>query len=261
MSVNPLLNYQPTRRCHGAPSPLRKGWYAVAQRTVYFGHQSVGAGILAGLRRLNEEFELALRVVQTQDPASVGVPAFVHFLAGDNRNYFSKNACLLRLLESRTRAKRPIVLLKYCYVDLRSRADSSTMFNAYRDTVESIQFDHPDVTVLHSTIPLRTFDSGLSARAARLFGRRTEWEAAVARHHYNELIRAEFGGREPLFDLARVEARRPDGSISSFMSSGKRIETAAPENTYDGGHLSSECELAAAEALLDTLAVVIEDQS
>jgi hypothetical protein len=36
------------------------------------------------------------------------------------------------------------------------------------------------------------------------------------------------------------------------------IETLAPRNTYDGGHLNVRCQKAAAEALLDVLSDAIE---
>ncbi len=258
MSASPLRELQPEPRGNGAGSPISSRWSVIAGRTVYFGHQSVGSGVVAGVEVLRQEHSLPLRVVQTREPATVTGPAFVHFLAGQNRDYASKNAALLRLLESRTRAQRPVVLLKYCYVDINSPADPATMFEAYRDTVETIQFEHPDVTVVHATIPLTTVESALKAGARQFFGRPTRREAAVVRHRYNELVRAEFTGTEPIFDLAKVESTQADGMVAGFTANGAMIETLAPHNTYDGGHLNARCQLAAAEALLDVLSDVIE---
>jgi hypothetical protein len=196
--------------------------------------------------------------VQTGDPATVTGPAFVHFFPGQNRDYASKNAALLRLLESRTRAHRPIVVLKYSHVDINSPADSATMFGAYRDTVDAIQFEHPDVSVVHTTIPLTTVEPALTWRAKQLLGRPTWREAAVARHRYNELVRAEFSASEPIFDLAKVESLQPDGMLAGFNAGGCLIETLAPGDTHDGGNLNVRCQRAAAEALLDVLSEVIE---
>jgi hypothetical protein len=254
MSATPLWDLQAKVRENGGDSPLRTKWSVVAERTIYFGHQSVGIGIVSGVERLGEELALPLRIVQTREPETVTGPAFVHFLAGQNRDYGSKNAALLRLLESRTRAERPVVLLKYCYVDIDSSADADTMFVAYRDTVEMIHFEHPDVTVVHATIPLTTVESAFKAAGRKVLGRPTRREAAVGRHRYNELVRAEFAGSEPIFDLAKVEATRPDGSLAGFTTGAKRIETLAPENTCDGGHLNPRCERVTAEALLEVLA-------
>jgi len=225
---------------------------------VYFGHQSVGSGVIAGVERLTQEHSLRLRVVQAREPATVTGPAFVHFLAGQNRDYASKNAAVLRLLESRTRAQRPVVLLKYCYSDINSPADPATMFEAYRDTVDTIQFEHPDVTVVHATTPLTTVESAFKSGASRFFGRPTRREAAVARHRYNEIMRAEFTGTEPIFDLAKVESTQPDGMVAGFTSGGCMVETISPHNTYDGVHLNAGCQRAAAGALLEVLSDVIE---
>jgi hypothetical protein len=236
----------------------RSRWPAIGERTVYFGHQSVGSGVVAAVKGLTVEHDLPLRVVQTREPASVIGPAFVHFLAGQNRDFASKNAAVLRLLESRTRAQRPIVLLKYCHTDISSAGDAATMFEAYRDTVETIQFEHPDVTVVHATVPLTTVESAIESGARQLFGRPTRRDAAIARHRYNERVRAEFTGTEPVFDLATVQSTQPDGTLAGFTVSGARIETLAAHNTYDGVHLTPQCERAAATALLDLLSDVIE---
>ena len=71
-------------------------------------------------------------------------------------------------------------------------------------------------------------------------------------------MRTEFTGTEPIFDLAKVEAARPDGTVTGFTANGAMIETLAPDNTNDGGHLNMRCQRAAAEALLDVLSDVIE---
>ena len=225
---------------------------------MYFGHQSVGTSVVAGVEGLVQEHALPLRVIQTREPAAVTSPAFVHFLAGQSRDYASKNAAVLRLLESPTRAQRAVVLLKYCFGDINSSADVSRMFEAYRDTVDTIQFEHPDVTVVHTTIPLTTVENVFRSGANRLVGRPTQREAAVARHRYNESVRAEFKATEPVFDLARIEATQPDGNLAGFNAGGLIVETLAPHNTYDGGHLTPRCQRAAAEALLDLLSAVIE---
>ena len=243
-------------------SPMATGaavrWGAVAGRTIYFGHQSVGRDLIAGIKRLNHDGAIGLSLIQTEDPTSLTGPAFVHFLAGSNRDYASKNAALLRLLKTRKQADEAIVLLKYCYVDIGGDLDPDTLFSAYCEMMETIQSEYPDVTVVHSTIPLTTVESVFRAGANQIMGRPTLRNASIARHRYNELLRTEFGGTQPIFDLARVEATRPDGTLAGFMSRGSLVETLASENTYDGGHLTPECQLVAAEELLNVLADVID---
>src|SRR3954463_6093363 len=85
-------------------SSARARWSPIAERTVYFGHQLIGGEIVSGINELAREHALPLSVIHAREPATVTSPTFVHFLAGQNGDYASKNACLLRLLESKTRA-------------------------------------------------------------------------------------------------------------------------------------------------------------
>ena len=66
----------------------------------------------------------------------------------------------------------------------------------------------------------------------------------------NDLLRSEYVGHYPFFDLARIEATSLNGNISSFTKDGKTYLTLANEYTYDGGHLNEEGSKRAAEQLL-----------
>ena len=92
----------------------------------------------------------------------------------------------------------------------------------------------------------------------RLIGRKSVRQDAVARHRYNALIRAEFAGRELLFDIARLEATRADGSRVQFAWKAEQIESLAPEYTRDGGHLNERGQALVAKGLLNVLAGVAE---
>lgn len=233
-------------------------WRAVGGRAVYFGHQSVGDDIAAGIDALNEELTLGLRVVQTRDPSAVAHPVFVHFHAGTNQNPRSKNAAMLKLLAARPRPDRPIILLKYCYVDIGHGTDVPALFAEYRAMVGVIRSRYPDVTIVHATVPVTTVESAMKAGVKELLGRPSVRQDAIARHRYNALIRAAFAGREPLFDVARVEATHADGSLSSFASGDQQIETLAPEYTHDGGHLTARGQKMAAKELLNVLALALD---
>jgi hypothetical protein len=221
MSASPFHELQPEPGENGRCSRTASRWSVIAERTVYFGHQSTGTGVITGVEKLKAEYAVPLRVVQTQDPATVTDPAFVHFFVRQNRDYAFKNAALLRLLESRTRAHRPVVVLKYSHMDINSPADSATMLGAYRDTVDTIQFAHPDVTVVHTTIPLTTVETAFEWKAKQFFGRPTRRQAAVARQCYNQLARTEFSASEPIFDLAKLEAMQSDGMTAGFTAGGR----------------------------------------
>jgi hypothetical protein len=231
-------------------------WRAVATRRVYFGHQSVGNDIVAGLETLNEQQDLGLRFVRTLTPAAVAGPAFVHFPAGVNGDPASKNEALLRELDARPEPDGAIALLKYCYVDVNERTDVPRMFDAYRRMTEEVHRRHPDVCLVHTTVPLTAVESAAKALVKGLLGRVTVRAAAVARHRYNELVRSAFSTTEPLFDVAAAEAIGGDGSRAGFAEDDARVETLSAEYTHDGGHLTAKGRLVVAARLLDVLASV-----
>lgn len=229
-------------------------WRTVAGQRVYFGHQSVGNDILGGLQELSRRHALGLRVVESADPSAVDGAAVVHFAAGYNQDPFSKNDALLAMLASRHEADGAIALLKYCYVDMGPQSDIWRIFASYRRFVARVERDHPDVTLVHATMPLTANLESLSGRLRSFLDRSPDRDVAVARHHYNTLVREAFAGRSPLFDLAAVEATRDDGSRAGFLRHGEWIDVMAPEHSSDGGHLSARGARKAAAGLLDALA-------
>jgi hypothetical protein len=61
----------------------------------------------------------------------------------------------------------------------------------------------------------------------------------AVRNRYNELVRREYKGKQPLFDLASWESSGPDGATQTY-----KIEDAAYSElnhgyNSDGGHLNS----------------------
>jgi hypothetical protein len=97
--------------------------------------------------------------------------------------------------------------------------------------------------------------SGWKERVKRLLGRRNEDAAAnVARERFNALMRAEYQGRAPLFDLAAVEALRPDGARTTVELAGSRHPALSPEYASDEGHLNAQGARWAAAHLVALLA-------
>lgn len=231
-------------------------WRTVAERRVYFGHQSVGNDILGGLGELSRRHALGIRLVESSDASKVAGPGMVHFAAGYNQDPLSKNDAMLRMLASRQQMDGALVLLKYCYVDMAPQADIWRLFAAYRRFAARVARDHPDVTLVHVTMPLTANLESLSGRLRSFLDRSPDRDVAVARHHYNTLMREAFAGRAPLFDLALLEATRDDGSRAGFLRHGEWIDVMAPEHSSDGGHLSPRGARKVAAGLLDVLAGV-----
>jgi hypothetical protein len=76
----------------------------------------------------------------------------------------------------------------------------------------------------------------------------------IKRNQFNQLIRDEYGGGNPIFDLAKIESTFPDGRWSSFTTDGKIYYSLVPDYTYDGGLLNETDRKKIAEQLLILLA-------
>jgi lysophospholipase L1-like esterase len=64
------------------------------------------------------------------------------------------------------------------------------------------------------------------------------------------LLRKNYEGKEPVFDLARIESTRPDGTRETFTQDGKTYYALVPAYTKDGGHLNKLGRKKVAEQLL-----------
>lgn len=231
-------------------------WQTLAKQKIHFGHQSVGTDIVNGIRDLEKVYpQLRLNIVRNPNPGAVAGPAFVESLAGKNGDPGSKTASFLAVLDAGMGSQGGIAMYKYCYVDVEPDTDVITMFDQYKAAADLVRAKYPRVTQVHITIPLTTAGGPLKAFAKRLLGRPpSARDLNCKRNQFNDLLRKEYNGREPIFDLARVESTRLDGSRFFFDSGGSRIYSLAPEFTSDGGHLNELGRRVVAEQLLITLA-------
>jgi len=68
------------------------------------------------------------------------------------------------------------------------------------------------------------------------------------------MLRKEYLGKEPLFDIAQAESTRPDGTRSTFTNNGTTYYSLVSEYTDDDGHLNELGQQAVAQDLLILLA-------
>lgn len=233
----------------------------LARTRIYFGHQSVGYDIVEGLAALGRERPgLALRIVESRAPDALATPALAHAKNGRNEEPLTKIRDFAETLEGRgLGATTDVALFKFCYVDFPPGTDVESVFAEYRSTLARLRQRFPGVKFVHVTSPLTVVESGPKALVKRLLGRRlVEAESNVVRDRFNALMRAEYAGREPLFDLAAIESTGPDGRPVRFEHGGRSTPALAREWASDGRHLNSAGARWAAAHLLETLATVVE---
>lgn len=236
---------------------IQKQFATVATSRIYFGHQSVGANVLVGLRELSDASEsLQLSIARTRDIDSVPGPALVEFAIGENGDPSSKARDFASVMDQTRDTMPAVALFKYCYLDITPSTDVGPMFAAHRDSVRALQARHPAITFVHVTAPLTTVEPVPKRLLKRLLGKPTSAEANRKRNEFNALLRREFQG-EPIFDLARIESTRADGSRAFLLAHDDTVYTLAPELTDDGGHLNAAGRRAASVELLSVLSGTI----
>ena len=229
-------------------------WTSLAERTFYFGHQSVGANIIEGVREISAQRpDIKLRVVSGSTAASPG--ALNEFPIGRNEDPESKNAAIVQATHGALGPK-PVVMFKYCYVDIDDRTDPAKLFERYRQTVAQLRAQHPEATVVHVTLPLQTEPSMLRYVMNKVRGMSTSREENAIRAEYNRMLRAAYVGKEPVFDLAALESTRSDGTVEYGLLKGAKVPALAREWSADSGHLNAAGRKRVAEQFLATLATL-----
>lgn len=231
-------------------------WESLAQRRIFFGHQSVGRNIMDGVRAvLAENPSIRLHLVNGTATGAVEGPAFMEADVGRNGDPRSKTDAFVAAVADGLTEPGGIAFHKYCYVDVTADTDIEALFGDYRSLMDDLRASQPELTIVHVTMPLTSNpDPALKGFAKRLLGRSPDVLLNRKRNAFNRLLRAEYGGREPIFDLALLESTRPDGSRSYFRHGTEVVYTLATEWTDDGAHLNEAASRIVAEQLLAFLA-------
>jgi hypothetical protein len=213
---------------------LASSFPAAAEPRIYFGHQSVGANILQGVKEL-------------------GVPLSI------KGEFLAENGDPLRKLQNFKAAvgegsRFDIALVKFCYVDVNADTDARALFERYRATIAELRAKNPRTVFVHATLPLTTVQTGPKALAKRLLGRAPYGTIEnVGREQYNQLLRRTYA-REPIFDLARLESIAPDGTAVTVAWNGATVAAMSSAYTDDGGHLNAKGRALAAQEFVTVLA-------
>lgn len=227
-------------------------WEKLSQKNIYFGHQSVGYNILEGIKDVMAiNPEININIVESTDFTSQNTGTFFHSTVGENTKPVSKMIDFEKNVANEKAKKIDFAFLKFCYVDILSDANPEKIFNDYKETVARIKKKNSKTKIIHFTTPLTTIQSGIKAWIKNLIGRPLHGTAEnINRTEFNQMILNEYGGKDPVFDIAKIESTKPDGTRSIFNQDGETYYALTPEYTYDGGHLNEQGRKIAAEQLL-----------
>lgn len=226
--------------------------------TIYFGHQSVGSNIMEGVKNLILRFpQIQLEVIELDDPSLMKPGLFAHGSIGENWHPIKKIEDFESKMNAGLAKTVDIAFFKFCYIDMMADQDAVAVFEKYRETMARLREAYPDTRFVHVTIPLTVAQTGPKAVIKKLINRAPGgYLDNIKRNEYNRMLLATYEGKEPVFDLARVEATRPDGSIATFEWKGQSYYRLVPEYASDGRHLNETGRQHTAEKLLTLLATV-----
>jgi hypothetical protein len=229
----------------------------LADKRMYFGHQSVGYNILDGVKDvIREDSRIRLNIIETTNPSVFDSPVLGHSRIGKNMDPVSKFDVFKGFLDNGIGEKTDIAFMKLCYLDVSAETDVDVIFKQYKQLMNNLQEAYPGTVFVHVTVPLLSTDTGIKGRVKRWIGRNDATEYAnYKRNRFNDLLE-EYRGREPIFDLARIESTLPDMRRQVSTYKGKRYFTMVPAYTHDGGHLNNEGRKVVARELLAFLSAL-----
>jgi len=200
---------------------------AAARQRVLFAHQSVGANILDGVRKLADENNVKLTITESRGD-EWKAPAIFQFMAGQNGDPLGKIKDFVST--SSSFPDIDVAMVKICYVDLNKSSDATAVAKTYADAIKTLQRARPSTRFIAVTSPLTAVPSGAKAWVKSLIkGSSPELADNEKRKDFNDYLRKEFD-KDHLFDLAALEAEK------AVADDGKEIEVMRPSLTSDGGH-------------------------
>lgn len=230
----------------------------LSRKKIYFAHHSVGENILQGVDELlKENPNIKLNIVASNNAKkNIAAPALVHDSAGKNFYPYSKLESFKEKIENGYGQTANIAFFKFCFVDFNPNTDIDALFQSYKITLDTLKEEYPDTTFVVITVPLTCYAPGLSGLEKRIkdlskkiIGKINIYDHSSA-NRFNELLIKEYQGKLPIFDLARFESTKPDGSRIGYQKDGIQYFELAKEYTTDGGHLNEKGRRRIAEQFL-----------
>jgi len=230
----------------------------VSQTRIFFGHQSVGNNIIAGIKEIEKKkVDHRIRLIELGDETEYPQSFLLQSKIGENTDPKSKCDAFRRIIDQQLAGKIDYALLKFCYIDIDEHSDVEAIFAHYKETLDALKEQNSHITFIHVTSPLRHSPTNFSVWIREILGRPNRSKLAnIKRNEFNELLRFTYWG-DPIFDLAASESTYPDGRRESFQKDGKTYHSLIGLYTDDGGHLNQTGQLKVAADFLHSIAAAI----
>jgi hypothetical protein len=237
------------------PQTLEKDLKTLAQARVFFGHQSVGKNIIAGIQGVLGDYQgIDLNITEDSTEIDGTSGCLLHMAVGKNTEPLSKCVDFGRIIEQELVGKIDYALLKFCYIDVNRDTDVPQLFSDYKRTMDDLINRHPEIRFIHTTMPLRYSPSGPSVWIREMLGRQNNSKLDnVKRNQFNQLLLSNYD-HEAIVDIAASESTYPNGKRESFTMDGQTYYSLIGDYTNDGGHLNEQGRAQVAAAFVRDLA-------
>ncbi len=233
-------------------------WQNLATKKIFFGHQTVGADILDGIRKIDAECDfINLNIVEVNETAFSSGPVFLHAFIGRCPDALSKFSDFKKIMDGLAGEKIDIAFMKLCHADIKWEYDTDRIFSAYKKTIDELKVHYPQTLFLHITVPLCSKPKGerILRETAKFFTARPSiWDDNQKRLQYNARLIETFSSTDPVFDLAVAESTDSQGFRHYVIKNGGKIFLLAPEYDIDIGGLNETGKRKIAEQFLIFLA-------
>ena len=217
-------------------------WDKLAQKKIYFGHQSVGYDIIDGVNDLVPDvLDIPLAVMETKNAGDFENPIFAHSGVGTNSRPFFKCDEFKDNLNQGIGKQIDFAILKFCWADFKRDTDVNKVFNYYVKTMVSLETVYPEAKFIYVTTPLMVPQSPYSLKGIAKVILRKKYLGQelenLKRDEFNNKLReyCESSNRT-LFDLEKIETTYPNGDRYVYKRSSLELPALIPEYTDDGGH-------------------------
>jgi hypothetical protein len=237
---------------------LKADLQVIKGKRIYFGHQSVGFDLVAGMKLLSTEDPDVAPMFLSLGASPLPAGGFFADSRVGRNNYPIEKCDDFKANVERIKADSlDIALMKFCYADIGPQTNVEELFAYYVRTIDSLEQRYPRTTFVHVTVPYTLRTSAWKLLLKKMLGRDDNTESAnYQRNRYNDLLMSHFESA-PIMNLALVESTYPDGRRESFEFNNTTVYSLIEDYTYDGGHLNDTGKRLAARELIRTLANAI----
>lgn len=248
-------------------------WSGLRGKRIYFAHETLGGEIVHGIETvLARKSSIALQVLSyrgqereahrrerrgTNEADAFDRPGIFHAAIGHDGEPEDKIDAFETFLLSPEADRVDVALLKLSCADIGRSTDVNRVMDRYAQAIDSIRSARPKLTILHCTAPLREPDHGAKAAIKKTVGIGPD-AANANRGRYNELLRKRFAN-DHVFDIARAESRRLDGTEETVLVKNERWPALASEFGHGARELTEAGRVTLGREFLMTLSRLCTD--